>query len=96
MANRLLISEAKIREKIKTLDAEGIRSLEKSSNLSLEEVVFYQELKSIAQVKGLITAEEGSTIYKALLQWDEVKLPLRVSLTLGLGELAKLRKKGVL
>jgi len=96
MANRLLVSEAKIREKIKTLDAKAIRTLEESSRLSLEEIVFYQELKSIAQVRGLITVEEGSTIYKALLRWDEVELPLRVSLTVGLGELAGLRKKGKL
>ena len=96
MANRMLVSEAKIREKLKKLDAEGIRTLEKSSNLSLEEIVFYQELKSIAQKRGLITAEEGSTIYNALLRWDTVKLPLRVSLTVGLGELAKLRQKGKL
>jgi len=96
MANRLLVSEAEIREKIKTLDAEGIRNLEKATTLSLEEISYYQQLKSIAQMKDLITAEEAMTIYNALMRWDELELPLRVSLTVGLGQLAGLREKGTL
>ena len=96
MANRLLVSEAEIREKIKTLDAEGIRNLEKTTTLSLEEIGYYQQLKSIAQMKGLISTEEAMTIYNALMRWDEAELPLRVSLTVGLGQLAGLREKGAL
>lgn len=96
MANRLLISEAEARERLKTLDAEAIRSLEESTKLSFEEIAYYQQVKSIARMKGLITTEEALTIYNALMRWDEVELPLRVSLTVGLGELAGLRKKGVL
>lgn len=90
MVNRLLASEVKIREKIETLDAKGIGVLEESTKLSFEEIAFFQQLKSTAQMKGLITTEEALTIYNALMRWDEVELPLRVSLTVGLAQLAGL------
>lgn len=49
-----ITTEAKVRETGKTLD------------MSLEEFVRFQELKTLAVANGILTLEEGMTIYNSL------------------------------
>lgn len=94
--NRLLDSAKIVDEKLKTLDSTQIRKLTQDLKMDFSEISYYQELKSVAQLKNLITLEESQTLYHSLLMWDQIDLALQISITQGLGQLAQLRLKGVL
>lgn len=72
MANR--ITDAFARMKVQIADriakglttAEKVRDLHKTLDMDLNEYVKFQEAKSLAVAKGLLTAEEGQSVYACL------------------------------
>ena len=79
--NKLVFLINAIDEKFKQSDPEKVRQAEKSLTLSYQELVSFQELKSIAQACGVIDIETATFIYNALGDWDNQTVGTKFILT---------------
>ncbi len=91
--NRIVEVSKRYSQKIATFSHEKREKLERDLDIDLSEIVAYQQEKSLAQLEGLISLDEASTIYDALNCWNETPLETKVAVTLGMGELIKRRLK---
>jgi hypothetical protein len=64
--------------------------------LSVQEFVNFQELKSLAQAKGIINLETAQFIYNALSDWNKQTLGTRFILTKLHADLLKAKMEGAL
>ena len=87
--NRIEAAASRYLVKMQAMDLSQLDKLEADSDMSPEEYTTYQELQSRAYMKQLITFEESETLFKALSNWDEQPLEMKVAVTLGLGQLAR-------
>jgi len=87
--NRIEAAASRYLVKMQAMDLSQLDKLEADSELSPQEYTTYQQLQSRAYLKQLITFEESETLFKALSNWDEQPLEMKVAVTLGLGQLAR-------
>jgi hypothetical protein len=85
-----------IDQKFKEANPETVKQAEKSLALSIQELVSFQELKSIAQMSGLIDLETTQFIYNALGAWDRQTVGTKFILTKLHADLLKAKMKGAL
>lgn len=78
--NRISDFETTIKEKLETLTSENRTKLKEATGLGVEEIFYYQNLKSLAQVQQMISLEESQLIYNALNNWEKTPLHRRVTL----------------
>jgi hypothetical protein len=96
MSNQLVKLIELIDQKFSTVPEEKQKQLEKTLELSYQELVSFQELKSIAQIKGIINLETAQFIYNALGDWDNQTLGTKFILTKLHADLLKDKLKGAL
>ena len=87
--NRIEAAASRYLVKMQAMDLSQLDKLEADSELSPQEYTTYQQLQSRAYLKQLITFEESETLFKALSNWDEQPLEMKVAVTLGLAQLAR-------
>lgn len=101
MANRIVDAVARMKAQIAERIRTGLTTQEKvddtckSLDMDLGEYVKFQELKSLAVAQGLITLEEGQTIYaylgESLATFNGQPVEVKSVLTSFFMELLKLR-----
>lgn len=96
MTNQLVKLIAVIDQKFSTVDPIVKTRLEKTLVLSYQELVSFQELKAIAQAKGIINLETAMFIYNALGDWENQTLGTKFILTKLHADLLKDKLKGAL
>jgi hypothetical protein len=90
-------------ELIKAIDAkmalanpQTVKEAEKTLVLNADEFVSFQNLKSLAQIKGIISLEDSLFIYNALGSWDSQTVGTKFVLTKLHADLIKARIQGKL
>jgi hypothetical protein len=83
-------------QKFNTVPEEKQKQLEKTLVLSYQELASFQELKALAQAKGIINLETAQFIYNALGDWDNQTLGTKFILTKLHADLLKDKLKGAL
>jgi hypothetical protein len=83
-------------KKLGTLPLNKVKELDATLELSVTEFVNYQELKSLAQLKGLISLNDAMLIYNALRDWDNQTIGTKIILTKLHADLLKARMQGKL
>ena len=68
-----------------------MKSLNDSLELSMPEIVMYQNKKSLAQLEGKISLEEATSIYNALMDWNSTTIEMKIAVTMGMSEIIGLR-----
>jgi hypothetical protein len=58
-------------EKFKGIEPEKVNAAVKSLSMTVEEFVSFQNLKTLAQLKGVISLETAQFIYNALGHWEQ-------------------------
>jgi hypothetical protein len=100
MANRVLAHAAEVQRVIDSghkpdgSPLGDIAALDRSLDLDILEVVAWQEAKSLAQMKGILSVEEALTVYTAIGEdggWaQDTSLALKVTITTLMGQLLPL------
>ena len=85
-----------IDQKFLLMDKEKVKQAEKSLNLDFTELISFQNLKSRAQLKGILDLETSMFIYKALGDWDNQTIGTKFILTKLHADLLKKSIAGVL
>jgi len=98
MANRIQAGIDRINEKMKTVAAEKLASLNEGLKADLMELIEYQKLQSTAFACGKLTLEEAQLLYQIYggevpspEKWNKLSLAEKVIGTQTAGELAKMR-----
>ena len=91
--NRLVKASKGYAQKIEVMIPQKRAKLEKDLDIDLEEIMYYQQQKSLAQMRGLISTDEAFTIYNALNSWNTTTLAIKAVVIVGLGEMIKVMKK---
>lgn len=70
---------------------EAMDRLYKSLDIDLQEIMYYQEKKSIAQLESKIDFETSLLLYRSLspIQWSKTTLAERITITLILEQITK-------
>lgn len=95
MLNDNLISEALkvIQEKVKTLSTEETQKLDKTLDISITELCYYQEAKSAALIDNDISLTTSIYIYNNLNSWDTANLSDKIMITEIMAYLTALKMK---
>ena len=80
--NKINLALDNTKERLKTLDAEQLKQLDKTLEvLSIQELAWYQEVKSLAQIDNKISLDVAMYIYNTLNSWNSANLADRVIIT---------------
>jgi hypothetical protein len=94
--NKLITIINAVDAKFNQLPTEKYRKLEKILELDYTEFMSFQELKSLAQIKGILDYETAQYTYNALHCWDKQTLGTRYILTKLHADLIDAKIKGKL
>jgi hypothetical protein len=82
--------------KFATIEPKKVKEAEKSLTLSVAEFANFQTLKSLAQIKGIISLEDSLLIYNALGNWDKQTVGTKFVLIKLYADLLKAKMQGKL